>query len=209
MNPLDIKYDFGQAPLMFYYEVTQACDLSCQHCRASAQPLADAAELNHAQSCALLDQVASFSKPPVVVFTGGDPLKRADLLDLIRYGRQLGLQMALPPSATPLATREALQQCKEAGVSCLGISLDGADAATHDAFRGWQGSFDRTMQMLCDARGLDLSVQGNTTIPRRNLHQIDAMAKLFADKQIMMWSVFFLVPVGRGVLETRISPRQY
>lgn len=209
MNPLDIKSDFGQAPLMFYYEVTQACDLSCQHCRASAQPLADAAELNHAQSCALLDQVASFPQPPVVVFTGGDPLKRADLLDLIRYGRQLELQIALTPSATPLATRDALERCKQAGVSCLGISLDGADAATHDAFRGWQGSFDRTMQMLADARELELPVQVNTTVTRRNVHQIDALASLCADREIAMWSVFFLVPVGRGVLEQRISPSEY
>jgi radical SAM protein len=209
MSLLDTKFDFGQAPLMFYYEVTQACDLSCQHCRASAQPLADPAELNNAQSCALLEQIASFPQPPVVVFTGGDPLKRVDLLDLIRYGRQLGLQIALTPSATPLATREALQQCQQAGVSCLGVSLDGADAATHDAFRGWQGSFERTMQMLSDTRELALPVQVNTTITRRNVHQIDAMAKLFADKQIMMWSVFFLVPVGRGILEERISPQEY
>jgi radical SAM protein len=209
MNPLDMKFDFGQAPLMFYYEVTQACDLLCQHCRASAQPLADADELNHAQSCALLDQVASFPQPPVVVLTGGDPLKRDDLLDVIRHGRRLGLQIALTPSATPLATRAALEQCKQAGVSCLGISLDGADAATHDAFRGWAGSFDRTMQMLADARELELPVQVNTTITRRNLHQVDAMANLFAGREIMMWSVFFLVPVGRGVLEQRISPSQY
>jgi radical SAM protein len=209
MNHLGMRVDFDQAPLMFYYEVTQACDLSCQHCRASAQPLADPAELTHAQSCALLEQIASFPQPPVVVFTGGDPLKRTDLLALIRYGHRLGLQMAITPSATPLATRESLKQCKEAGVSCLGVSLDGADAATHDAFRGWQGSFDRTMQILCQARELNLPVQVNTTITRRNVHQIDAMANLFADKQIMMWSVFFLVPVGRGLLEERISPLEY
>jgi AdoMet-dependent heme synthase len=203
------QYDFGQGPLMFYYEVTQACDLLCQHCRASAQPLAHPGELNHAQSCALLDQVATFPQPPVVVFTGGDPLKRPDLLELIRHARQLGLQIALTPSATPLATREALLQAKEAGISCLGVSLDGVDAATHDAFRGWQGSFDRTMQVLADASELDLPVQVNTTITCRNVHQIDAMANLFADKQIMMWSVFFLVPVGRGELEQRIPPNQY
>lgn len=209
MNPSDTDYDFGQGPLMFYYEVTQACDLLCQHCRASAQPLADPEELAHAQSCALLDQVATFPQPPVVVFTGGDPLKRRDLFDLIRHARHVGLQVALTPSATPLATREALDQAKQAGVSCLGISLDGADAATHDAFRGWEGSFDRTMQMLADARELDLPVQVNTTITCRNVHQIDAMANLFADKQIMMWSVFFLVPVGRGTMERRIAPSQY
>jgi radical SAM protein len=209
MDPLDIRHDFGQAPLMFYYEVTQACDLSCEHCRASAQPLADSAELNHAQSCALLDQVASFPEPPVVVFTGGDPLKRADLVDLIRHGRELGLQMALTPSATPLATQEALQRCKEAGISCLGLSLDGVDAETHDAFRGWQGSFERTMQILANAKELGLPVQVNTSITRRNVHQVDALADLLAGKEIMMWSVFFLVPVGRGILQERISPQEY
>lgn len=205
----DAAFDFGQAPLMFYYEVTQACDLSCQHCRASAQPLADPRELTHDQSCALLDQIASFPQPPVVVFTGGDPLKRRDLIDLIRYGRGLNLQIALTPSATPLATRDALARCQEAGVSCLGVSLDGADAATHDAFRGWQGSFERTLQMLDDAKELNLPVQVNTTITRRNWRQIDAMARLFAEREIMMWSVFFLIPVGRGVLEERISPAEY
>jgi MoaA/NifB/PqqE/SkfB family radical SAM enzyme len=194
---------------MFYYEVTQACDLACQHCRASAQPIADPHQLTPVQSRALLDQVASFPRPPVVVFTGGDPLKRADLLDLIRYARDKGLQIALTPSATPLATREALQQARDAGVSVLGISLDGSDAETHDAFRGWEGSFERTMRMLADARELELPVQVNTTVTRRNVHQIDAMAELFADQQIMMWSVFFLVPVGRGTMEERISAAEY
>src|SRR5690606_4026268 len=114
----------------------------------------------------------------------------------IRHGRKIGLEMALTPSATPLATRGALKQAKEAGISCLGISLDGADADTHDAFRGWRGSFDRTMQMLTDAQELGLPVQVNTTITNRNFRQIDAMAELFADKQIRMWAAFFLIPVG-------------
>ncbi|RIK81974.1 MAG: radical SAM/SPASM domain-containing protein [Planctomycetota bacterium] len=209
MVSLQPDFDFGQSPLMFYYEVTQACDLSCRHCRASAQPLADPRELTHEQSCALLDQLAAFPQPPVVVLTGGDPLKRRDLLELIRHGRSLNLQLALTPSATPLATRGALAACQAAGVSCLGVSLDGADAATHDAFRGWQGSFDRTLQMLDDARQLKLPVQVNTTITRRNWRQIDAMAALFAQREIMMWSVFFLTPVGRGLLEERISPLEY
>ncbi|MCA9180470.1 MAG: radical SAM protein, partial [Planctomycetales bacterium] len=197
------------SPLMFYYEVTQACDLSCQHCRASAQPNAAPNELTHEQSCALLDQIASFPDKPVVVFTGGDPLKRRDLLDLIRYARSVDLQIALTPSATPLATREALAAARDAGVSCLGISLDGADAATHDAFRGWEGSFARTFEMLGYARELELPVQVNTTITRRNVDQVDAMAELFGEQQIMMWSVFFLIPVGRGLLEQRISPLEY
>ena len=196
-------------PLMFYYEVTQACDLVCKHCRASAKETADAEELSTEQSKALVDQVATFPRRPTMVMTGGDPLKRADLFELIRHAVGAGLQVALTPSATPLATREAFQRAKDAGIQALGISLDGPDAATHDAFRGWEGSFQRTLRMLDDARQLGLPVQVNTTITRRNFLQIDAIAELLAARGIAMWSVFFLIPVGRGVEEERIKPEEY
>jgi radical SAM protein with 4Fe4S-binding SPASM domain len=140
-----------------------------------------------------------------MVFTGGDPLKRKDLFELIRYARGRGLRVALTPSATPLATREAIREAQAAGVSCLGVSLDGVDAATHDAFRGWSGSFDRTMQMLQDARSLGLPVQVNTTVTKRNVRQLDALADHLAEHQIMMWAVFFLIPVGRGTQEQRLT----
>jgi len=203
------KEDFGRNPLMFYYEVTMACDLVCKHCRASAQEQPHADELSHQQSKALIDQVATFPRPPMMVFTGGDPLKRADLFDLIRHAVGRGLQVALTPSATPLATREAFQRAHDAGVRRLGISLDGADAETHDAFRGFDGSFQRTLEMLENARQLKMGVQINTSITRRNVHQVDAIADLLASQGIAMWSVFFLVPVGRGVEEERIKPREY
>jgi radical SAM protein with 4Fe4S-binding SPASM domain len=119
------------------------------------------------------------------------------------------LQVALTPSATPLATAEAFQAAKDAGVRRLGISLDGADAATHDSFRGWDGSYDRTMQMLADARRQGLAVQINTTVTKRNFKQIDAMAELLAGQGIAMWAAFFLVPVGRGVQEQRLEAEQY
>ena len=194
---------------MFYYEVTRACDLVCKHCRASAQELSHPEELTTEQSKALIDQIASFPRKPNLVLTGGDPLKRADIFDLIRHAVGAGLQVALTPSATPLATRETLGEAKQAGVRRLGISLDGADAKTHDAFRGWEGSFDRTMRMIIDARQLGLSVQINTTITRRNFAQIDQLATLLSTQAIAMWSVFFLIPVGRGMDEERISPEQY
>jgi AdoMet-dependent heme synthase len=210
MHPNDYtQSDFARAPLMFYYEVTQACDLVCKHCRASAQEQADPRELTTQESLALIDQVAGFPRRPMIVMTGGDPLKRPDLFDLIRHGAGLGLHVALTPSATPLATREAFQKARDAGVRALGISLDGADAPTHDAFRGWEGSFERTLRMLANARELELPVQVNTTITRRNFHQIDRIAELLSGEGIAMWSVFFLVPVGRGVEEQRISPEEY
>ncbi len=201
--------DFDISPLMFYYEITQACDLVCEHCRASAKPDADPNELQREQSQALLSQVATFPKPPTLVLTGGDPLKRRDLFDLIRHAAGAGLQIALTPSATPLATYDAFSAAKDAGVSRLGISLDGADAATHDAFRGWSGSFDRTLQMLANARRLQLPVQVNTSVTRRNFHQLDDIAELLAQQGIAMWSVFFLIPVGRGLQQQRISPEEY
>jgi radical SAM protein len=199
---------FGLSPLMFYYEVTQACDLICKHCRASAQADPAPDELTHEQSLALIDQVKTFPRPPIMVMTGGDPLKRADLCDLIRYAVAAGLQVALTPSATPLATREAFQSARDAGVLRLGISLDGADAKTHDAFRGWEGSFERTLVMLQNARDLGMAVQVNTTITRRNFQQIDALAALLADQGIAMWAAFFLIPVGRGVEEQRVSAEE-
>jgi radical SAM protein len=201
--------DFARNPLMFYYEVTQACDLVCKHCRASAQGDADPHELDTERSKALLEQVATFPRPPMTVLTGGDPLKRADLFALIGHAVSLGLHVALTPSATPLATREAFERARDAGVAALGISLDGADGPTHDGFRGWEGSFERTLRMLRDARELNLPVQVNTSITRRNFHQIDAIAELLSRRGIAMWSVFFLVPVGRGMEEKRIEPDEY
>ncbi len=201
--------DFARNPLMFYYETTQACDLVCHHCRASAQEEPHAQQLTTEQSKALIDQVATFPRQPILVLTGGDPLKRADLFPLIRHAVAKGLQVALTPSATPLATFDAFQAAREAGVRSLGISLDGADAKTHDSFRGWEGSFQRTLRMLDSARQLELAVQVNTSITRRNFHQIDEIAALLATQQIAMWSVFFLIPVGRGVEEERISPEEY
>ncbi|MCL2305992.1 MAG: TIGR04053 family radical SAM/SPASM domain-containing protein [Planctomycetaceae bacterium] len=201
--------DFGINPLMFYYEITQACDLVCKHCRASAQENPAKDELPTSQSFALLDQIATFPRTPTVVFTGGDPLKRPDLFTLIEYAVSLGLQTALTPSATPLATQAALEKAKTAGIGAFGISLDGPDAKTHDAFRGFEGSFEKTLEMLENARSLGVPVQVNTSITKRNYRKIDAIADLLGTQGIKMWSLFFLVPVGRGVEEERILPEEY
>jgi radical SAM protein len=203
------KEDFGINPLMFYYEITQSCDLVCKHCRASAQEKAASDELSTELSLRLIEQVASFPRKPNIVFTGGDPLKRSDLFVLIRHAVQSGLTVALTPSATPLATREAFEAAKVAGVQVLGISLDGHVAAVHDAFRGFEGSFVKTREMLEMAKSLQIPVQVNTSITRRNFALIDEIAEYLTQfGGVMMWSVFFLIPVGRGVEEERISAEE-
>jgi len=210
MNPPPYtNADFDESPLMFYYEVTRACDLVCRHCRASAQKQACSDELSTEQSMELLNQAASFPRKPIVVLTGGDPLKRADIFDLVTHARSKGLEVALTPSATPLATRETLRKAKRAGVRRLGISLDGTDPQTHDAFRGWSGSFERTLHMMEDAKDVGLSVQVNTSITAGNFHTLDATAELLARQDIAMWSVFFLIPTGRGSQLKRITPEEY
>jgi radical SAM protein len=203
------RADFGHSPMVVFYEVTQACDLACLHCRACAQPAADPRELSTALSLQLIAQLASFPKPPMLVLTGGDPLKRGDVFDLVSAGVRAGLEVAMTPSATPLVTAQALARLRAAGLSRLAVSLDGADAKTHDASRGVQGSFERTLQIMREARDAGLALQVNTTVVRRNVEQLEAIAALLSDAQIVLWSVFFLVPVGRGLREQCIPAEQY
>lgn len=211
-RPQWVKYepdDVHHSPFVVFYEITRACDLVCQHCRACAQPKPHPSELSFDSACGLIGQLAEFRRPPLLVFTGGDPLKRPDVYDLVRHARQVGLTTAMTPSATPLVTDQAVHDLRKAGISRLAVSLDGIDAATHDAFRGVDGSYDHTLSIMAAARQADLPMQVNTTVTRRNVGQLDAMAQMLADEKIVLWSVFFLVPVGRGLAEQRITPAEY
>jgi radical SAM protein len=200
--------DFSRSPLIVFYEITRACDLCCLHCRACAQPRPHPGELTPAESRRLVDQVADFPDPPMLVLTGGDPLKRADVFDLIEHARRSGLEVAITPSATPLVTAEAIGRLREAGISRIAVSLDGADAATHDAVRGVAGSFQRTLAILREVRAAGVPAQVNTTITPFNAGQIDAMAALLGREGIVMWSVFFLVPVGRAEAMPRLTAEE-
>jgi len=203
------RADFDHSPFVAFYEVTQACDLACLHCRACAQPQRHPDELGHEQSLRLIEQLAEFPKRPMLVLTGGDPMKRDDLPQLVEHGVRAGLNMSLTPSATPLVTERALGALRDAGLSRLAVSLDGVDAETHDQFRGVAGSFDRTLEIMTFARQLGVPLQVNTTITRGNISQLDAMAQLLSARDIVLWSVFFLVPVGRAAAEDRIDALQF
>ena len=207
--PTHTRADFDHSPMVVFYETTRACDLCCAHCRADAQRWCDPRELSTGQALRLIDQLTGFPKPPLLVLTGGDPMKRRDVFELVEHAVETGLTVAMTPSATPLVTREAVRSLKEAGLHRLAVSLDGADAATHDRFRRVQGSFDRTFQILADARAVSLPLQVNTTVARHNVDQVDAIAQLLSDQNIELWSVFFLVPTGRGSAQQRISAEEH
>ncbi|MBY0277255.1 TIGR04053 family radical SAM/SPASM domain-containing protein, partial [Candidatus Binatia bacterium] len=186
-----------EAPFIVFWETTRACDLVCQHCRADAQASRDARELTFAEGTRLLDQIRALGCPTVVL-TGGDPAKRPDLIELVRHGSRIGLHVALTPSATPLVTRGLLQRLADAGLARLAVSLDGLSPASHDGFRGVRGSHARTLEILRDARTLGLTTQVNTTVTERNVADLEAIAAMLAGLDILLWSVFFLVPTGRG-----------
>jgi AdoMet-dependent heme synthase len=189
--------NFDQAPMLVIWEVTQACDLACVHCRASAQSERSAGELSTEQGYRLLDEIRSFGNP-LMVFTGGDPLKRPDLYELIRYSVKIGLRTNVTPSATPLLTAEAIEGFQAAGIARMAISLDGPDAATHDEFRGIPGTFDRAMFALRHARDIGLDTQLQTTVTRRNMGRLAEVAEIAKEVRTKMWSLFFLIVTGRA-----------
>ena len=200
--------DFDQTPFIVIWEVTQACDLACVHCRASAQARRNPLELSTEEAKKLIAEVAAL-RAPVFVLTGGDPLKRPDIYELVAYATACGVRTSLTPSATPLLTREALVRLRDCGLARLAISLDGPTAEIHDAFRRVPGSYDWTLRAVRWAHEIDLPAQINTTITRHNLGQLDDVIALLETLDIVLWSVFFLVPTGRGQSIDLISAEEF
>ncbi len=202
--------DFDQSPFIVIWELTRACALACVHCRAEAIPRRDPRELTTVDGFGLIEAVSRFGRPaPLLVFTGGDPLRRPDVFDLVSAGTQRGLCVALTPSGTAAVRREKIFQLKACGLARLAVSLDGSTAETHDAFRGVRGSYDWTMRILEHAREAGLPLQINTTVTRHNRADLPALAERLGGMGIVLWSVFFLVPTGRGRPEDGVSAQEY
>ncbi len=199
------EIDFNVNPFVVIWENTRACDLSCVHCRAAAQPKRSQFELTTEEGFRLIDDIALL-KPKVFVLTGGDPLKREDTYDFIEYAKEKGLEPSLTPSATPLLTEAAISRMKRRGLARLAISLDASRADLHDEFRRVPGSFDLTIRALRAAEREGIPVQVNTTVTRRTIDDLPQMVDLLTDLGIAMWSVFFLVPTGRGKRGDLVSP---
>ena len=208
-NPFADRFVFDRAPQRIYWEITRACDLACRHCRAEASPQADRGELSAVEGQHLLDQLAGFGEPrPHVILTGGDPLKRRDLWDLIAYARMLGMGVAVSPSATPLLTPGVIFRLKWAGVEAISLSLDAATAERHDALRGVPGCFARTLEAGRAAAETGLPVQVNTLVSEETLADLPEVYRLASELSASRWSLFFLVSVGRGTVLNPISRDQ-
>lgn len=199
---------FNDAPFLVIWELTQACDLACVHCRACAIPGRNPFELSTEEGFGLLEAVRSFGEP-LMVFTGGDPLKRPDLFPLLQRSVRLGLRTTITPSATPLLNEEAIRQFQDIGVARMAISLDGPDAASHDGFRRVEGSFDRTLAALQYAGRIGLATQVNTTVTRHNVGRIGEIAGMVRSAGACLWSVFFLIATGRASASQDLSAEEY
>lgn len=193
------KRDVNDKPFIVIWETTQACPLACLHCRASARPNRDRGELSTDEAIRLMSQIAEFGRPaPLFVITGGDPFQRPDLETIVRRGTELGLPVSVSPSGTPTLTREALHGLHQAGARAISLSLDASSAEQHDGFRGVPGVYDLTTRAWSSANEMGLKVQINTTATRKNVLDLPNIAAQVRDRKALLWSVFFLVPTGRG-----------
>jgi AdoMet-dependent heme synthase len=191
--------DYAQRPMLVFWETTRACLLACRHCRATAMRRAPAGELTTAEGRELIEQVAGFGRPhPILVLTGGDCLLRADLFDLAGYASLRGVPVCLSPSVTPRLDRATIGRIAASDIKAVSVSLDGADAATHDGIRGIPGHFCDTLGAIGDLVAAGVTVQVNTTVMAANVRQLADVAGLVAATGAHMWEVFFLVQVGRG-----------
>lgn len=202
-------HDYAKNPMIIYWELTQACALACRHCRAEAMTSAHPCQLTNAESRSLLRQIAAFGNPmPHLILTGGDPMRRSDLFDLIDEARSLGISVSITPSVTLDLTFDKLARLKAHGIDSLGISLDGSEAIRHNAVRGVDGCFDWTMEALENAGKLSLPVQVNTLVAQETADDLPDVYELLKTRPVMRWSLFFLIEVGRGKTLQPIAPEQ-
>ncbi len=199
----------SRASRRVYWELTRACDLACRHCRAEAIPNRDPGELTTEEGRRLLEELAGFGEPlPHVVLTGGDPLKRPDLWDLVGHGAGLGLPLSLAPSGTAALSREAIERTKASGIEAVSLSLDGSSAERHDGFRMVPGCFSRTVEAARAVLDEGIPLQINSLVTDETLDDLPAIFTLVLNLGVSRWSLFFLIPVGRGRELQHVTPER-
>ncbi len=202
------RWPFEDKPLLIFWETTKACKLACKHCRASAilNPLPG--ELTTEEGKKLIEDIAEFGQPsPILVFTGGDPLMRKDIWELVDYALDHKIRVALAPAVTELLEK-SLDDIEARKLS-ISISLDGSKPEIHDNIRGIPGHFQKTVNMLKQMVERGIRVQVNTAVMRDNARDLADIAKLLLDIGIKTWEVFYLIPVGRAQRELDLTPQEW
>lgn len=194
---------FDGYPAVIAWEVTRRCAMSCRHCRGAARDRTYEGELSTKECLRVIDGIAAsrgdaIDRPtPILIFTGGEPMMRPDLVELVAHATTRGIRAVMAPCGH-LLTRESAAALKEAGIRCMSISFDGATAATHDAFRGVPDAFDRSIRGFECAREAGVALQINTTVSRVNLLELPAILEFAVSMGASALDLFFLVPTGRG-----------
>ena len=207
--PVRVLPDGTPALRLVAWEVTRSCNLACRHCRAEAHAEPYPGECDTATAKALIDTFPEVGSP-IVIFTGGEPLLRSDIFELAAYASGKGLRPVMAPNGT-LITREKARMIAESGIQRCSISLDGATAAFHDAFRGVPGAFEGALQGMAYLREAGVPFQINTTVTRDNLSHFKDIFTLAGKQGAAAWHIFLLVPTGRGASmeEQVISAAEY
>jgi radical SAM protein len=203
------RWPLDEKPLLVFWETTKACPLACIHCRANAITRPLPGELSHAEALDLIRQVAEFGRPyPVLVLTGGDPLMRSDLWELVEEARSLGIPVAMAPSPSRQLLENVDNIVRE-GVSAVSISIDHPDPEVHDRVRRYQGSWEAATTAVRELLRRGVSVQVNTAVMRSTVRGLPGMARLLRELGVRTWEVFYLVPVGRAGAEEDLSPAEW
>ncbi|OEU65893.1 MAG: heme b synthase [Desulfovibrio sp. S3730MH75] len=197
VNPIPQKNADGSPPLrLIAWEITRSCNLACKHCRAEAHPEPYPGELSTEEAKALIDTFPETGNP-IIIFTGGEPLLRHDVFELVAYAKSKDLRCVMAPNGT-LLTAENSVRLKEVGIERCSISIDALSAEHHDEFRGEKGAFDASMRGIQFLKDAGIEFQINTTVTRNNLHMFKDIFNLCKDLGASAWHIFLLVPTGRA-----------
>jgi len=200
--------DFNERPVLVFWETTKACKLRCRHCRAETIPEPLPGELSTEEGKRLIDDLKGFGRPyPILILTGGDPLMRSDLEELIRYARNSGLRLGIAPTVTEMLDG-ALDLLRSYGIRYISISLDGM-RATHNSIRGVEGHFEETVDILRGLTGPDWMLQVNTLVAKETVNDLPEVVELLQNLGVKIWELFFLIKVGRGTELTDLAPQEY
>jgi len=191
------------------WELTRSCNLACVHCRAAAQDRPYEGELTLTECRRVMEEIAEVAKP-IVILTGGEPLLRPDVFDIARYGNELGFRMTMATNGT-LLTPQIVRKMIDSGIQRISVSLDGASAPSHDAFRKVPGAFEGAMRGIALAKEAKLDFQVNTTITQSNIEEFPQIHQLAVSLGAAAHHIFMLVPMGRGknLAEEAISADKY